>query len=70
MAFTKCFSQITKNKRGNKMEVSEVRNGYLNTVYVLFFVANLVLDCVRLSSWAEKKMIYLPCFLFVCYVKF
>ena len=38
------------------MGVLEVRNVYPNTVYVLLFVANLVLDCVRLSSWAEKKM--------------
>lgn len=67
MAFTKCFSQITKNKRGNKMEVSEVRNGYLSTVYVLLFVANFVLDRVRLSSWSEKKMKYLPCSIFDSY---
>ena len=46
------------------MGISEVRNVYPNTVYVLLFVANLVLDCVRLSSWEEKKMKYLPCFVF------
>lgn len=46
------------------MGVLEVRNVYPNTVYVLLFVANLVLDCVRLSSWAEKKLKYMPCFVF------
>lgn len=46
------------------MGISEVRNVYPNTVYVLLFVANLVLDCVRLSSWAEKKLKYMPCFVF------
>lgn len=46
------------------MGISEVRNVYPNTVYVLLFVANLVLDCVRLSSWAEKKRKYMPCFVF------
>ena len=51
------------------MGVLEVRNVYPNTVYVLLFVANLVLDCVRLSSWAEKKMKYLPCFVFDGYDK-
>ena len=51
------------------MKISEVRNVYPNTVYVLLFVANLVLDCVRLSSWAEKKMKYLPCFVFDSYDK-
>lgn len=46
------------------MGISEVRNVYPNTVYVLLFVANLVLDCVRLSSWAEKKLKHMPCFVF------
>lgn len=46
------------------MGVLEVRNVYPNTVYVLLFVANLVLDCVRLSSWAEKKLKYMPRFVF------
>lgn len=64
MASTKCFSQITKNKRGNKVEILEARSVYPNTVYVLLFAANLVLDCVRLSSWAEKKLKYMPRFVF------
>ena len=51
------------------MGVLEARSVVPTTVYVLFFVANLVLDCVRLSSWAEKKMKYLPCFVFDGYDK-
>ena len=51
------------------MGVLEARSVYPNTVYVLLFVANLVLDCVRLSSWAKKKMKYLPCFVFDSYDK-
>lgn len=51
------------------MGVLEARSVVPTTVYVLFFVANLVLDCVRLSSWAEKKMKYLPFFVFDGYDK-